>query len=795
MRMTKRTLVSQLRLRLPSLSNPRQGRQPGRRIGAAVLAVIIVVPVIVGGLWNTKIETGVNSFLPDTDPAAQQYNHLAQSFGGDPIVVTLESQHPETLQSGDQVRRDVQLEGQLSQLPDAAAVYGPGTVLNQVAGQSQDLLAELTGRREALRNQAKAQAKQQGSSDSAAVNAANGATAQFDQRYGSLLVEGMPAGLPTLHNDRFIHNVIYGQGQNPRPQWKFVVPSKNSVAILVRPRQGLDQNATEQLVHQVRSTVHGAKLNTSRTTVSGVPAIVSAIGAQVRDEIPLIGGAACILITLCFLLVPWTRGRNRILPMIAALTATGLTLASFGWLGRPLSIGVLAFIPVLLGVGSYYTSYLVRHTKTTLVGVVALATSLSFGALLLSPMPFVRDLGITLSVGILFAYTVGWFLVRYVAFPAGEAEQRIPQPPRWVMKTSTLGKAPAGLTVRKRRTRSLVVALVAAGGWLALPVVPLQSDFENFSAGVPASKDVEHVKDVLGSSGEVDVVLTGNDVASPAAMAWMQKAQDVLITKHGDQLRPIVSPPTLLSFLNGTANAQQIQAGLRLLPSYLVDSVIRNDHHVAVLSYGVKTEDAQQLKTLRDSIVTSLPPPPEGYTRELSGLPMLAAHGYDLVSASRYLANLAGVVAAGLVLAIGLKRRDALRAVAAALIATGAGLFLVWIAGLALNPITVALGSLTAAIASEFTVLLIEARRRDSMALGISVAMATVTSAIGYGVLGLSSLHAMQEFGALLAGSVMLSLLASHFVVSMSETTKTDAGDLANQANTHSPSPTPGVKE
>ena len=38
------------------------------------------------------------------------------------------------------------MEGELAKVPGAAAVYGPATIMNQIAGRAQSLLAELTGR-------------------------------------------------------------------------------------------------------------------------------------------------------------------------------------------------------------------------------------------------------------------------------------------------------------------------------------------------------------------------------------------------------------------------------------------------------------------------------------------------------------------------------------------------------------------------------------------------------------------------------------------------------------------------
>ncbi|MBW0113740.1 MMPL family transporter [Pseudonocardia abyssalis] len=732
--------------------------RPGRRRLVGAAAVLVAVAFLAGGLVRLEVATGVDSFVPSSDPAIDQFDGFARSFGADPVVVLLESAEPRRLLEGERLLGLLKLEGQLAGLPDVAAVYGPATILNQVAGRSQDLLAELAGRRQGIRQTAEATARRGGVSESEALAAADRASAEFDTRYGSLLAQGLPAGLPTIRNDSFVAAATYDPTGQPRPQWRFVVPSDRSAAVLVRPRQGLGQAETERLVERVRTVVASAGLEADEVTVSGVPSVVAALGEQVRKEVPLVGGLAIAAVALCFFLTPWTSRRRRLLPVVTTLLATAAVLATLGWIGRPTSLGVVAFLPVLLGIGSYYPTYFAQHAGRRVVVVVAFATACSFWSLLLSPLPFVRDLGLVLGLGVLAACGVGALLIRTAAVTA---PQPAPAP------SPDLGPQRA---TSSRRTRSAVLVaagLVALCGWVALPTLPLQADFDSFIDGLPAGAQVDELQQALGSTGEVDIVLRGPDVTSPEALAWMQTAQETVITGHGDRLRPAISAPTLLGFLGVQPSTEQITSGLRLLPPYLVGSVIGADHTVAALVFGSTVEDAVELQVLRDEVLGSLPPPPASFEVEITGLPMLAARAHELVSGDRYLANLAGVAAAGLVLAVGLGRRrpDAARAVAAAVIATGVGLLLIRLVGLPLNPVTVALGSLTAAVGCEFTVMLTEARRRAHRGLRRSVLLAAATSAVGYLVLAVSGLGAIREFGLLLAGSVLLALAAAQLVI------------------------------
>jgi predicted RND superfamily exporter protein len=723
------------------------------------LIIVGVAGGALAGLLRLQVETAVESFLPSSDRSVTALEDNAKAFGGNPVVSVLESKQPQQMLLGEkQLPKLMRLEGKLSQLPDVATVYGPGTVMNQLAISSQDMLARLSGTRDGLRARAETEARDKGLSGSAVKAAGDDATAGFDQRYGSLLIRGLPGGLPTTKNPGFVKNVIYDQSGAPRARWHFVVPNANSVAILVRPREGIDEASTRRLVDSVRQAVRESGLNNSRATTTGVPAITAALTNEASSEMPLLGGLAVLVLVLRFLIAPastsWLR---RLWPLLAAVIGSVLTLAVFGWAGIPMSVGAIVLFPLLLGIGSSFPLYLANSPNRRRVVVVSAASAIAFGCLAVSPLPFVRELGIALGLGV--ALTVGATLALERAFglngrldrPSAEAagdEQATRQTgqagPRWL--------AFGGLVA------------IAAVGWAMLPGLDVQANPEDIARGLPELQQARYAEQVLGSSGEVNVVLRGSDVQSPQALRWMTQAEDVAISRHGDALRPVLTAPDLLNFLGGTPSPEQISAGLQLLPRYLTSAVFSPDGQQGMLTFGLKFQDLGPQSALLDDLKRALPAPPSGSHVEVVGLPVAADRAYQLVSADRYLANVAGIVAAGAVLLIGLRRkRDALSAMLAATMATGWMLAGLWLVGVPLNPLTVALGSLATVTACEFTVLLADSYRRSR--LNRMVGWACLTSVIGYLALVPSQIGLLREFGITLAITVLFSYLAALAVV------------------------------
>lgn len=735
-----------------------------RRLAAAG-AVCAIVAV---GLLQVRISTDVSSFLPAKDPTVQQLRDHDRAFGGDPILVVLETDQPEGLLAPEVLPRIVGLEGRLATLPQVATVYGPGTALNQIATQAQNLIAQISGRRDALRAIAQQQATAAGNSPSQVAAAVEQSTKAFDLRYGSLLVQGLPAGLPTLRNPTFVHTVLATPDGALRPQWRYLVPSPGSVVILVRPDDGLDQDSTAQLLRAVRSSVTDAHLPTGAVTISGTPTLTAALSDQARRELPRLAIVALIVVALCFLPARWMgRRRRRLLPLAVAALSTTLVLSVAGWVRAPLSLGAVAFLPVLFGVSSFYPLYLVNNGNRRRVVVAAAATATSFASLYLSPLPFVRELGVSLAAGVLVALALSLLVLRWRpglrAVPYSDADPG----------AGDQGPPSRRYPIWQRGLLLAALAAVAALGWARLPTVAVTAEPQRLAQGLAAIVHAEHTEQVLGSSGEVDVVLHGPDVLTPEALGWTRAAQTAITLSHGDALQPVVSAPDLLRFLGAQPSAEAITAGARLIPPYLRDTVLSKDGHRSLIAFGIRLQDLGTQSRLIADIRTQLPPPPPGYRAEVVGLPVAAARGYDLVSQSRYTGNLAGIAAAAVVLLLGLRRRtDALRAVLAASLATGWGLALIWVTGQQLSPLTVGLGSLTAAVGCEFTVLLAYAERGRRRALRRSVAIAAVTSAAGFAVLTLSELNVMRQFGIFLATSVLLCYLASRLVLWIAPTDK-----------------------
>jgi hypothetical protein len=709
---------------------------------------MVVAPAAALGMARLEVDTSIGSLLPARDPAVRTWEATQATFGADPVVVLFEGDSGALLGTG-AVRKLAGLEGRLAGLPDVAVVYGPGTTLNQIAIQLNELLVSITARRDGLRAQAEEAARAGGASESQAKAAGAAAVADYEARYGSLVAAGLPLGLPTLANPTFARSVFLDAEGRARSPLRWIVPDAEHAAVYVRPREGLDQDGTDRLVRAVRAAARESRIGTG-VTVTGAPVLVASLGAEVRRELPRLSLVALAVVTVAFLLSHRVRGWRRFLPLGLGLAATAVVLGFFGLVGAPASIGMLVFLPVMLGVGTDLPIQAAHPAPRRLLLAAALAGAAAFAVLGLSPLPFVRHLGLALAAGVLVSAAL--------AFPSMRASMRSSM-------RSPVADAGTDERMSGRWPWLVTGVVVAAIGWGLLPSLPVEARPDRLARGLPALADARRAERVLGASGEVAVRVTAGDVASPAMLAWFRQVDEALVVRFGDRLRPIVSPGRLFSWLGESPTPAQIDAALNLLPRYLVGASVRSDRKEAVASYGLRLGDLADQSDLLAGVRAALPAAPAGAQVRLTGLPVVASRGYDLLSGGRLVANLAGPLLAGAVLLVLVpRRRHAVLALAGALLAVGWGALALRVTGVGLTPLTVGLGSLTAAVGCEFTLFALERRAAGLVRPWSGVVAAAATSAAGFAVLALSRLEVLAEFGLVLAGSILLALLAARLL-------------------------------
>jgi hydrophobe/amphiphile efflux-3 (HAE3) family protein len=447
------------------------------------------------------------------------------------------------------------------------------------------------------------------------------------------------------------------------------------------------------------------------------------------------------------------------------------------------------------------------------IATAALATIVGFLALLLSPVPMMRSFGLALVLGIVLAFA----LALIVGFAVLGADLRLPSlfsrpraryrrpraaagpvllglpalrrtgtrlPPRALRRavgrtTGVVRRIPAlaregGVwlfeTAIARPGRVLALATVlAVCGWVAGTRVETVSDFTKLVPGNQREiRDLRALQSETGTSGDINVVVRANDVTNPRVIRWMSDYQRRVLTRNGfkegrpcreAQLCPALSLTNL--FNTQATKPRQIRALLDALPRYFSQAVMTGDRKTANLAFGIRAMPLDEQRRLVDDLRAQLDPP-KGVSVQLAGIAVLAADASADIESSRWLVTVAGLVAVLVVLAAVYRRPGrALVPLVPVLLATGWSGLVLFVSGVALNPMSATLGALIVAIATEFSVILSAryARERESVAdaaralrstfkrTGTAVVVSGITAIAGFAALVVSDVRMLRDFG------------------------------------------------
>jgi uncharacterized protein len=341
---------------------------------------------------------------------------------------------------------------------------------------------------------------------------------------------------------------------------------------------------------------------------------------------------------------------------------------------------------------------------------------------------------------------------------------------------------------------------LAAIGWALDPQTHVETDLTKLVPQRMASlRNLNALERTSGVGGEIDLMVSGRRLATPAVIEWMSSYEATVLKRFGYSstrgcgkalLCPAFSLPDLFQSNALTSSSTQpaaktapakltqteVDSLLAAIPSYFSQDVITGDRRVATMAFGIRLmgldEQQRVIETMRSSLH-----PPHGIDVQLVGLPVLAAQsGAEVASPwRRVLTLLGGLAVAALVLLAAFRgdRRRALVPLLPVVLATGWSALVVFAIRVPLNPMSVTLSALVIAISTEFSVLLSERHRQERIAghpvhealrnayrqTGAAVAASGVTAIMGFGVLVLSDIRMLRDFGLVTLVDLSVSLL------------------------------------
>ncbi len=816
---------------------------------AGVVALVAIVGVI--GALRLTPDAGTDKLVDNGSSAFEATEEAQDRFGDEAIVVLAHSDLQDlvlTEQLGQLLKLEACLSGnappddagfpgvcqEIAELGATRVVFGPATFLNQAATQAGSFLEEqytaTTREAEASAAAAARQAAKQGlgvaEQQAAAEQAQQAVITDKLAEFQDLILGLQDFGLPSLDNPQFISAIVFDSrlpSGTPKSRFGYLFPSSEGALISTRLEPGIDDETRREAIGLIREAVDDPAfaLEGGNYEVSGVPVVVEGLADELGGEIVLLLGVALIVMALT--LIAAFGPPLRLLPLFVALGGSAMAFGLLSIIGGTLTMASVAVLPVVIGLGVDYAIQLqARYREAAeagerpaaaaviaavrggpVIATAALATTVGFLSLVLSPIPMVREFAFALVIGIISALAISLtagLAALSSADPARSPRRRRPTvavPDALEGAAASFATAGArarrlGVSIRARSSSfgrsALAMAIAAPGrvlataaalavlGWGVGTQTEVVSDVrELVPSDLPALESVDELQDVTGVSGEVEVIVRGDDVTTPEAITWMRDFKQRVLDEHGftgefpdcradgTELCPGPALPDLIR-TDQAPSQERIDSVLDVVPEYFLQAILsrpEGEDEIANISFLIPVMPLDEQKALIDEIRADIDPP-AGLTAEVVGLPVLAADANSELSGSRYWLTLVSLLAVTLVLlAVYRSPRRALLPLIPIALATGWSALILAALQIPLNPMSATLGVLVIAVATEFSVILSaryheeraaghslgEALRRTYERTGTAVLASGVTSIAGFGVLVVSGITMLRDFG------------------------------------------------
>lgn len=314
----------------------------------------------------------------------------------------------------------------------------------------------------------------------------------------------------------------------------------------------------------------------ARETRGAVEVHATGLPLQKHDVARLVDRDQRRLVPLCLVVLAALLGLvfRRISGVILPLAATGaslvVTIGAYGWSGLALNPITSLLPPVVLVLSVTTSVHLYRawlaedpaddglERVLSVVRRLALpcfyataTTALGLASLALAETPAIRHFGLFAALGASVSYALAMTLV-----PLGLA--RLPPPVgRPTSARSTLLAALAEVTVRRPGAVVLAFAALTAAAALGIPRIVADTDLISFLAeGEPLVRDTRFVDRTLGGSNAIDVVVARRD-GRP-----LERAEDVRrLARFADEVAALPGVAATLSLVPIAASVHRAATG------------------------------------------------------------------------------------------------------------------------------------------------------------------------------------------------------------------------------------------
>ncbi len=588
----------------------------------------------------------------------------------------------------------------------------------------------------------------------------------------------------------------------PRDTLNTFVPSNDTALLIV------EMDSSNSL-YIVEDAIDDSYLeNNTETNIVGKSVLLNEIADSMQKDMRMLIGLAIILMIVILGLI-FGHVRLRFLPLGMVIVGLIWTIGMMGYVKLPVSMVVIAVFPLLIGLGIDHSINFHNRMQEEVdrgdprkaviesmknIGpamVVALfATILGFITLQLSTMVMLREFGTVVVIGVIMCFIVSMSLLPSILYLFHTKISNVKREKKEVKKkpardsivekgivkiTSFTSKHPISII-----SISFVLAVIGMIGGMYVEVVVSQEEL--VPQDLDALEDLEDLRDLIGGTDELIVVVQAPDVTDPSVLQWTQQIGQKIERNWSSITSANSVANFVLMYSNGTIPRDQNITEMMVsnIPETMRSNLINEDRSILLVRLTLNEPSTEKRSEIIEDIIKMLDDRPEGVDAFLTGQPVLDDEVMTGMITDRDLLTAVGVVLIFVGLLI-LYRRPIKAAIPLVpiVLVIGWSLGLMYLLGIPLNPLTIGLGALILGLGAEYTILLMERYYEErklgeepssaieiaSRKIGLAIFSSGLTTMGGFAALLLSSYPFIRNFGMVIVIDVALCLISTIVVL------------------------------
>ena len=699
-----------------------------------IIGLALIVPSIIGAL-KLKMETGNNTFVSSDSQIYRDYERFTQRFSDSVVIVLLTADDLNQLVQPDNMAAMEAVEDRMAAKANVVSAIGPAFLIKQAVAQ----------------------------------------------KTGS-------ADLPT-DPQAILEIITDPQSGTVRADFRQVFPDNRHAFIAITIDASISQSKQSDMVKEIKQTVAGAGFEGNVSAiVTGLPAVWGEIedlmASGMRNMLLL--AVALMLVILAFIFRVRGFFAWRWLPLGIVFLGIIYAFGAMGILSIPITMVTMSAFPILVGLGVDYAIQFhnrhdeeMREDKTPsdaiinsvthigqTIGIAIVAACLGFVALFFSPVPMIRDFGLTLIIGVTACYLVSMLILLAILYwhdrreeskrKAAQGKAR-PQPDK--QGTNIVEKGLSRLApwvIKKPLAIVSIAVLLAATGFLVDSHIHTQTDETKFVSGdIPAIQNLNTLKSLGSGLVSTNLLVEAQDITDPAILEWMWQIEQRVNEELSDIVAGTSSIADIIMQANGgqiPQDSQEVRQILEGIPQPIKRNLITDDCTAANIIVNVPEVRSNVSKEVAKHLRDYTSERPDGVNVTITGTTEIRGKLAEGLSTGREKMTLLGIVFVfvGILILFRFRLLRALLAILPMGLIIGWSSVVMYLLGIKYTPLTATLGALVIAIGVEFTILLMM-RYYEERNKGENPQRAMTTSIVRIGrAIIASGFTVIGGFGALL---------------------------------------------